>query len=97
MKAYASSYLVGFLATTTAATALDTAISRTNVTVAMVRAAPPNWPMPIFNFNWTGVELNISETVDKGIMYIKDAASQGADIVTFPELWFPGYVSISLV
>ena len=62
----------------------------TNLTVALLRAAPPNWPLPILNRNWTGVKLNISETVDAGIDYIHHAAGQGADVISFPELWFPG-------
>lgn len=61
-----------------------------NLTVAMIRAAPPNWPLPILNKDWTGITLNISETVDYGIELMHDAAASGAHIVSFPELWFPG-------
>lgn len=61
-----------------------------NLTVALVRSAPPNWPMPLLTYDWTGAELNISETVDEGIRLIKVAAHEGAGMVTFPELWFPG-------
>ena len=87
---------LGCLTAVATTTAAASSISEDNVTVAMVRAAPPNWPMPIFNFNWTGAELNISDTVDRGVGYMKQAASQGADIVTFPELWFPGYDASSV-
>lgn len=66
-----------------------------NLTVAMIRSAPPNWPMPLLTYNWTGVQLNISETVDEGINLIQEAADAGAGLVTFPELWFPGYVEYS--
>lgn len=66
--------------------------TNTNLTVALLRAAPPNWPLPILNRDWSGVKLNISETVDAGIDYIHQAAGQGADVISFPELWFPGSV-----
>lgn len=61
-----------------------------NFTVAMVRSAPSNWPMPLMNMDWSGTVLNISETVDYGIELIRKAADEGADMITFPELWFPG-------
>lgn len=61
-----------------------------NLAIAMVRAAPPNWPKPLLNYNWSGIELNISEAIDAGIGYIEAAAAQGADAITFSELWFPG-------
>lgn len=61
-----------------------------NLTIAMVRAAPPNWPTPLLNYDWCAIELNISQTIDAGIGYIEAAAAQGADAITFPELWFPG-------
>jgi predicted amidohydrolase len=44
------------------------------------------------NKDWTGIKLNLSETVDSGISLMKQAAAEGADMVLFPELWFPGYV-----
>jgi nitrilase len=67
-----------------------TAFNNTNFTVAMVRQPPPNWPMPILNMDWTGVVMNISEAVDDGIRLMHKAAEGGANLVTFPELWFPG-------
>lgn len=62
----------------------------TNFTVAMVRSAPPNWPTPLLNMDWTGITMNISQTVDYGIELVQKAAQEGADMITFPELWFPG-------
>ncbi|KAH0280331.1 aliphatic nitrilase-like protein, partial [Aureobasidium melanogenum] len=62
-----------------------------NFTVAMVCSAPPNWPMPLTTYNWTGVQLNISETVDYSIELIHKAADEGASLISFPELWFPGF------
>jgi len=61
-----------------------------NVTVAMVRSAPPSWPMPIFNFDWTGTQLNVTRIALEGARLMKKAKSDGADLITFPELWFPG-------
>jgi hypothetical protein len=61
-----------------------------NVTVAMVRSAPPSWPMPIFNFDWTGTQLNITQIALEGARLMEKAKSEGADLITFPELWFPG-------
>ncbi|PSN61456.1 aliphatic nitrilase-like protein [Corynespora cassiicola Philippines] len=62
-----------------------------NLTVAIVRAEPVNWPMPIMNTNWTGRQFDLNATVTKGIRLIEEAASNGANLVVFPELWFPGY------
>lgn len=42
--------------------------------------------------NWTDAVLNISKTVDAGIDLIHKASRDGASIITFPELWFPGQV-----
>lgn len=61
-----------------------------NLTVAIVRAEPANWPMPIMNQNWTGRQFDLNATVTKGIRLIEEAASNGANLVVFPELWFPG-------
>ncbi|ATZ56735.1 hypothetical protein BCIN_13g05670 [Botrytis cinerea B05.10] len=62
-----------------------------NLTVAIVRAAPANWPMPILNKNWTGVEFDLNATVAKGVTLIREAARNDANLIVFPELWFPGY------
>lgn len=71
------------------------AADTSNLTVAMVRIPPPNWPLPLLNKDWTGIKLNISETVDHGISLMKEAAAEGANMVLFPELWFPGYAYAS--
>lgn len=63
-----------------------------NLTVAIVRAPPANWPLPVMNKKWTGVEFNLNATVDKAVNLIEEAAGAGASLVVFPELWFPGYV-----
>lgn len=67
---------------------IDNAAS--NLTVALVRTPPPNWPLPLLNYDYTGIMFNISECVDAGIALIHDAKSRGADALIFPELWFPG-------
>lgn len=64
----------------------------TNLTVALVRAEPVNWPMPVMNKTWDGVTFDLNATVDKGVSLIEQAAEDGANLVVFPELWFPGYV-----
>ncbi|KAF2159220.1 hypothetical protein M409DRAFT_37986 [Zasmidium cellare ATCC 36951] len=67
--------------------------SKTNFTVAVVRAPPPNWPLPILSTNWTGITLNLSQAVDKGIELVADSARSNASLISFPELWFPAYPS----
>ncbi|KAJ5345833.1 hypothetical protein N7452_003837 [Penicillium brevicompactum] len=62
-----------------------------NLTVAIVRAPPANWPLPVMNKNWTGVEFDLNKTVTKAVGLIHEAAENGANLVVFPELWFPGY------
>ncbi|RDW78005.1 hypothetical protein BP5796_05857 [Coleophoma crateriformis] len=62
-----------------------------NLTIAMVRAAPVNWPMPILNKTWTDVTLDLNGTVSYGVELINQAATKGANLVVFPETWFPGY------
>lgn len=37
------------------------------------------------------VFLDAQATVDKGIKFIKEAATNGADLIAFPETWIPGY------
>ncbi|CAI7653336.1 hypothetical protein PCG10_001847 [Penicillium crustosum] len=62
-----------------------------NLTVAIVRAPPANWPLPVMNKNWTDVKFDLNQTVVKATHLIEDAANAGANLVVFPELWFPGY------
>ncbi|KNG47980.1 carbon-nitrogen hydrolase [Stemphylium lycopersici] len=62
-----------------------------NLTVAIVRAEPANFPMPVLNKNWTEVKFDLNATVAKGVKLIEEAVSHGANLVVFPELWFPGY------
>ncbi|KAF7547351.1 hypothetical protein G7Z17_g7787 [Cylindrodendrum hubeiense] len=57
----------------------------------MIRSPPPNWPLPILNFDWTGTKLNISQNIDEGIELLHEASENGANFVMFPELWFPGF------
>lgn len=68
----------------------NSTVDRSNLTVALVRSPPPNWPLPITNYDYTGINFNISEAVDAGIKLINEAKSNGSDLVVFPELWFPG-------
>ncbi|KAK4496774.1 hypothetical protein PRZ48_012757 [Zasmidium cellare] len=67
--------------------------SETNFTVAMVRAPPPNWPLPILSTNWTGITLNLSQAVDRGIELTAESVQNNASLISFPELWFPAYPS----
>lgn len=60
------------------------------IKIALIRSPPPNWPLPLEKQSWEGITLNIDETIDEGIKLIKLAKSNGADLVSFPELWFPG-------
>ncbi|KAF3800067.1 Cyanide hydratase [Colletotrichum gloeosporioides] len=69
----------------------NSTVDRANLTVALVRTPPPNWPLPLTNYDFTGVTFNISEVVDAGIKLINDAKSAGSDLIVFPELWFPGF------
>ncbi|KAH6694841.1 aliphatic nitrilase-like protein [Leptodontidium sp. MPI-SDFR-AT-0119] len=62
-----------------------------NLTVALVRAAPPGFPPPILSRNYTGLHFDLNATVAYGVQLIEEAASNGANLVVFPELWFPGY------
>ncbi|KAF9880105.1 hypothetical protein CkaCkLH20_02059 [Colletotrichum karsti] len=66
-------------------------VDRSNLTVALVRKPPPNWPLPLTNYDYTGITFNISECVDTGIELIREAKAQGANLIAFPELWFPGF------
>jgi hypothetical protein len=60
------------------------------MTVALVRKPPPNWPLPLQNRDWTGIRINIRESIDAGLGLIREAKAAGAALVAFPELWFPG-------
>lgn len=81
----------------TVATAQNTT-STANLTVALVRAPPPDWPLPVYTYDWTGVMPTINSSIDQGIKYIQKAKADGANWIVFPELWFPGYVDyLSLV
>ena len=62
-----------------------------NLTVALLRAPPANWQLPLMNMNWTNIQFSLNDTVDKGIDLIEEAPGNGANLVIFPELWFPGY------
>ncbi|KAH7083033.1 aliphatic nitrilase-like protein [Paraphoma chrysanthemicola] len=62
-----------------------------NLTVAIVRDEPANWPVPVMNKDWTGKVFDLNATVAKGVNLIEEAANNGANLVVFPELWFPGY------
>jgi nitrilase len=54
------------------------------------RAPPPNWPMPLENQDWMGIIIDISQSIQRGIELIHEAKANGATLVAFPELWFPG-------
>jgi nitrilase len=56
-----------------------------------VRSVPsPNWPMPLEIQDWMGIIIDISQSVQRGIELIHEAKANGATLVAFPELWFPG-------
>ncbi|KAL3434971.1 carbon-nitrogen hydrolase [Aspergillus tetrazonus] len=55
----------------------------------LVRAPPALWSEPILRRDYHGVDINTTTTL--GVNYIERAASEGANLVAFPELWFPGY------
>lgn len=61
--------------------------------VALVRCPPPNWPLPLQNRDWTGIDIDISQTIEVGLRLMREAKDAGATLITFPELWFPGSVS----
>ena len=61
-----------------------------NLTVALVRAPPLGFPEPLMSYNYTGLRFDLNGTVAKGISLIEEAASNGANLIVFPELWFPG-------
>ncbi|KAF7552877.1 hypothetical protein G7Z17_g4022 [Cylindrodendrum hubeiense] len=63
--------------------------SATSLTAAMIRASPALWTQPITSRVYNGVDIDA--TTNLGVKYIDRAADEGADLVAFPELWFPGY------
>lgn len=63
-----------------------------NLTIALLRAPPPQWPLPIYEYDWGSIRPNLTSSVDAGIEYIKETKKNGANWILFPELWFPGYV-----
>ena len=68
-----------------------------NLTVALVRAAPIGFPSPILIRNYTGIGFDLNGTVEYGTRLIEQAATNGANLVVFPELWLPGYVEINKI
>ena len=65
-----------------------------NLTVALVRAPPPGFPLPLLNRNYTGLNFDLNATVTDAEAFIEEAAQNGANLIVFPELWFPGYVCL---
>ncbi|OJI84032.1 hypothetical protein ASPTUDRAFT_201383 [Aspergillus tubingensis CBS 134.48] len=59
--------------------------------VALVRCPPPNWPLPLQNRDWTGINIDISQSIEVGLRLMHEAKDAGATLITFPELWFPGF------
>ncbi|KAF6816922.1 hypothetical protein CSOJ01_02619 [Colletotrichum sojae] len=64
---------------------------KSNITLSAVVAAPAGWPLPVGSKDWTNGYLDLNATVQYGIKLIGEARQRGADLVAFPELWFPGY------
>lgn len=79
-----------FALTTLLAGPTQAASKDVNLTIAMVRAPPPSWPLPIYSYNWTGITPNLNSSIDKAIDYMHKAKEDGANWILFPELWFPG-------
>ena len=52
-------------------------ITHPKVKAAVVQAAP--------------IWLDLEGTVAKTILYIEEAAREGAQLIGFPETWIPGY------
>ncbi|WYZ36216.1 hypothetical protein EsH8_XI_000099 [Colletotrichum jinshuiense] len=67
------------------------AFDKSNITLSAVVAAPAGWPLPVSNKNWTEGHFDLKSTVEYGTKLIAEARGNGADLVAFPELWFPGY------
>ncbi|KAJ4253961.1 hypothetical protein NW762_010360 [Fusarium torreyae] len=73
----------------TAARAINSTSSATSLTAALIRAPPANWSEPVLSRVYNGVDIDA--TTELGVDYIGRAAKDGANLVLFPELWFPGY------
>ena len=87
--------LTSFFGLSLASSSITTAANaESNFTVALVRSPPPNWPLPVLNYNYEGIVFNISETVDIAVDLMHKAVADGANLIQFPELYFPGYVYI---
>ncbi|CAJ0555027.1 Ff.00g135400.m01.CDS01 [Fusarium sp. VM40] len=82
------SFILAF-AGLTSARAINSTSAASSFTAALVRAPPANWSEPVLSRVYNGV--NINATTELGVNYIGRAAKDGADLVLFPELWFPGY------
>lgn len=87
VTAFALHFLLA--ATTPLHNATDTT-DYSNLTVALVRAPPLGFPEPLLSYNYSGLSFDLNGTISKGISLIKEAASNGANLIVFPELWFPG-------
>lgn len=60
----------------------------TSLATALIRAPPAKWAQPIPSKVYSGVDIDA--TTKLGVQSIDQAAREGADLVAFPELWFPG-------
>ncbi|PWY69969.1 aliphatic nitrilase [Aspergillus eucalypticola CBS 122712] len=43
------------------------------------------------NRDWTGMNIDISQTTEMGLRLMREDKDAGATLITFPELWFPGF------
>ena len=68
-----------------------TTIDYSNLTVAMVRAPPPGWPLPVENQNWDEGYFDLNGSVKYAVELIEQASASGSNLIVFPEVWFPGY------
>ena len=68
------------------------AFDKQSLKVALVRCPPPNWPMPLESQDWTGIKIDINQSVDRAIELIEAGKANDAHLIAFPELWFPGSV-----
>jgi hypothetical protein len=89
-RIYKMRFTISLILASTIAAAPLSSPDYNNLTVALVRAAPANWPAPILNKNWTDVSLDLDATITFAVDLITEAATTGANLVVFPETWFPG-------